>query len=212
MEKIRFIASFACVCSLVAVFLVSVKVGTETTGQVLKKQKESINSKKEYSSSLKAKLKIDSKKFIVAEELEKYLAKSKKVWSKEEKEDVVDALLYIESKYGYRPLLFLKLMKVESNFEIDAVSPDGAVGLCQIQPNTAKAISLKMGSPSLPREMLFDPVINLKLSAYYLNYLESKYKALPKALTAYNMGPQKYFEIYGEGGIPQSAYHKKISD
>ena len=212
MNRIRFIASFSCVVSLAAVFFVSAKVSTETAQEFSKEQKKAETSKKDFAHSFEGKFKMDSKKFAVSEELEKYLAKSKSRWSKQEKEDVIEALLYIESKYGYRPLVFLKLMKVESNFQIKAVSPDGAVGLCQIQPQTVKAISLKMGSPSPPREMLFDPVINLKLSAYYLNYLESKYKALPKALAAYNMGPKKYLEIYSEGGIPQGSYHQKFSE
>ncbi|MFB3852045.1 MAG: transglycosylase SLT domain-containing protein [Acidobacteriota bacterium] len=212
MNKIRFVASFTCVFSLVTVFFVSIGVSTETAQEFRKGRKKAEFSEKVCPPSLTNNLKIDSKRFALSHELEKYLAKSKIKWNKEEKEDVIDALLYIESKYGYRPMVFLKLMKVESNFQIKAVSPDGAVGLCQIQPQTAKAISLKMGSPCLPREMLFDPVINLKLSAYYLNYLESKYNALPKALAAYNLGPKKYLEIYSEGGIPQGPYHQKFSE
>ncbi len=214
MEKIKFLASFGCVCSLVAVFFISVKVGTETAKQIKEEEKkgEFLSEETKPKPIFTGSLKIDSKRFAVSQELEKSLSRLGIDWNKEEKEDVVDTLLYIESKYGYRPLLFLKLMKVESNFQIRAVSKDGAIGLCQIQPQTAKEISRKMGSPPPPKELLFDPVINLKLSAYYLNYLESRYKALPKALTAYNMGPKRYFEIYGEGGIPRGLYHQKISE
>lgn len=210
MKKIRFVTSFTCVCSLVVIFLVSFKAGTETEKQ--DKNSSVLIAEKNKTPLLAKHLKIDSRRVAISQELENYLSKSKTKWNNKDKEDVIDALLYIESNYGYRPLLFLKLIKVESNFRINAVSPDGAVGLCQIQPQTAKAISLHMGSPSIPREMLFDPVINLKLSAYYLNYLEAKYKALPKALTAYNMGPQRFFEIYGDGGIPRGSYHQKVSE
>lgn len=212
MKKIRFVVSFSCVLFLMAVFFFFVRGSTETKQKLCKEQKREEISTKDYAHAPENKFKIDSKRFMIAKELDKYLAKSKTIWSKEDKEDVVEALIYIESKYGYSPLVFLKLIKVESNFKIKAMSPDGAVGLCQIQPQTAKFISLKMGSPTPPREILFDPVINLKMSAYYLNYLESKFNALPKALAAYNMGPQKYLEIYKYGGIPQGVYHKRFSE
>ena len=155
---------------------------------------------------------IPYRELSVSRDLDLFLAKANVSWTQKDKEDVIDTLLEIESKYGYRPRLFLKLMQVESNFRINAVSKDGAMGLCQIQPDTAKNISTKMGSPAVPSELLFDPVINLRLSAQYLSFLENRYKALPKAISAYNMGPGTFSRIYGEGGIPQGRYHDLLSE
>lgn len=212
MRKGRFLTLFICVVSLVAIFLVSVKMGDDLKNDPVKRENSVVFESNPSVSHLAKEVKIDLKKITVSKELEEYLEKSKVKWEDKDEEDVVETLLYIENKFGYQPLLFLKLMKVESNFKLNAVSPDGAIGLCQIQPQTAKEISLKMGSPQIPRSVLFDPVINLKLSAYYLNYLETKYKSLPKALNVYNMGPKKYFEVYGESSFLQGSYHKKISD
>jgi soluble lytic murein transglycosylase-like protein len=155
---------------------------------------------------------IDNRRLIVSNELDLYLARSHVKWTQSDKDDVIRARLEIETKYGYRPMLFMKIIKIESNFKMDAISKDGAMGLCQIQPDTARNISRRMGSPSIPNELLFDPVINLKLSAHYLNFLETKYKALPKALSAYNMGPGAFSKIYGEGGIPKGSYHNLLSE
>lgn len=153
----------------------------------------------------------DFRKLELSRELGTRLARYKADWSAKDKNDVVDALLDIESEYGFRPGLFLKLMEVESNFKIRAVSPDGARGLCQIQPETARQVAKRLGQPPIPEDLLFDPVLNLRLSAAYLSYLEHKYKALPKAVSAYNMGPGAFSRVYGEGGIPKGRYHDLLT-
>lgn len=212
MNKVRFLASFICLLLLITIFLISMKIDYKPQKFVVNRKNDNVSEDQETVFPLAKTLKLDFKKITVSKELERYLEKSKVKWEDKDKEDVVETLLYIENRYGYKPLLFIKLMKIESNFMINAVSSDGAVGLCQIQPQTAKEIAQKLGSPKIPKSMLFDPVINLKLSAYYLNYLEEKYKSLPKALNIYNIGPKKYFEVYGESSFLQGSYYKKISD
>jgi soluble lytic murein transglycosylase-like protein len=155
---------------------------------------------------------VDPQQLELSRELDSFLIRSKARWSNEDKDDVVRTLIEIESKYGFHPGFFLRLMKVESNFKIDAVSRDGARGLCQIQPETARQISKRLGQPAIPEELLFDPVLNLKLSAEYLSYLEFKYKALPKAVSAYNMGPGAFSRIYGDGGIPKGRYNELLAE
>ncbi|MEE9612147.1 MAG: lytic transglycosylase domain-containing protein [Desulfatiglandales bacterium] len=45
--------------------------------------------------------------------------------------------------YTVDPLLFLALMRRESNFDAHAISPVGAVGLTQIMPKTGKGLGMK---------------------------------------------------------------------
>jgi soluble lytic murein transglycosylase-like protein len=153
---------------------------------------------------------LDQRKVIVLRDLELYLSKANAKWRGEDKEDIANTLLDIEKKYGFNHTLFLRIMKVESNFDIRAISKDGAVGLCQIQPKTAEFISLKSKSVLPPKSLLFDPVINLRLSALYLDYLENKYKSLPKALSAYNFGPTRYSQLSMENGLSKTSYHFKL--
>ncbi len=152
----------------------------------------------------------DQRKVVVLRDLELYLSKANAKWSGKDKEDIANTLLDIEKEYGFNHILFLRIMKVESNFDIRAVSKDGALGLCQIQPKTAEFISLRSKSILPPKSLLFDPVINLRLSALYLEYLENKYKSLPKALSAYNFGPTRFSQLSTESGLSRTSYHFKL--
>lgn len=147
---------------------------------------------------------------LLMKALDVYIKDSNNKWNEEDKIDVVYALLDIENFYGYSPYILLKLIKVESNFNINALSKDGAIGLCQIQPRTAHMIVKREIGYRIPEKFLYDPVINLKICASYLNYLEGSFKSLPKALVAYNMGPKKFEDIYGQGGFFSATYLKKI--
>src|SRR5579862_3618828 len=93
-------------------------------------------------------------------------------------------------KYGLPRWLVRSVMKNESGFQADAISPKGAVGLMQLMPDTAQTLG---ANPS-------DPAQNADAGARYLRDLLQKYDGeLWHALAAYNAGPgavQKY------GGIP----------
>jgi len=88
-------------------------------------------------------------------------------------------ILYYARKYGIPEGLFLNLVRAESNFNPQAVSPKGAMGLCQLMPQTAKELGVK--NP-------FDVDENLNAGAKYLKRLYKKYKDWKLALAAYNAG------------------------
>ena len=75
------------------------------------------------------------------------------------------------------------VMKAESGFQPDAVSPKGAIGLMQLMPETARELGVD------PK----DPHQNAEGGAQYLRFLLAKYEADPDqvllALAAYNAGP-----------------------
>jgi soluble lytic murein transglycosylase-like protein len=83
-------------------------------------------------------------------------------------------------KYGLPRRLVRSVMAVESDFQPQAVSPKGAIGLMQLMPATAEALGAD------PR----DPAQNVDAGTRYLRDLLEKYDGgLWRALAAYNAGP-----------------------
>jgi len=106
-------------------------------------------------------------------------------------------------KHGIPERLFLELVRAESNFNPKAVSPKGAMGLCQLMPQTAQRFGVK--DP-------FDPDENLNAGARYLKELYLKYRDWKLALAAYNAG-EGAVEKYGNRVPPYretQEYVKKI--
>ncbi|HEV3334065.1 MAG TPA: lytic transglycosylase domain-containing protein [Bryobacteraceae bacterium] len=83
-------------------------------------------------------------------------------------------------RYGLPPQLVRSVMKVESGFAPQAVSPKGAIGLMQLMPATAQSLG---ADPH-------DPAANVDAGVRYLRELLEKYNGgLRHALAAYNAGP-----------------------
>jgi hypothetical protein len=96
-------------------------------------------------------------------------------------------------KYGLPPHLVRSVMKAESGFQQQAVSPRGALGLMQLMPGTAQTLG---ADPH-------DAAQNVDAGTRYLRSLLEKYGgALRHALAAYNAGPGAV-ERYG--GVPPFA-------
>ena len=101
-----------------------------------------------------------------------------------------DTINEIAQEHGVSPALVKAVIRVESNWNPNAVSPMGAVGLMQVLPATARRVGV-----SNP----YDPQSNIRAGVKYLRQLLDMFgddEAL--ALAAYNSGPakvQKYGDI-----------------
>jgi soluble lytic murein transglycosylase len=76
----------------------------------------------------------------------------------------------------------------ESKFDAEARSDAGAVGLMQLQPETAKGIALRTGGSRFRVEDLTNPEINVRYGSWYLRHLLDKYDDEQLALAAFNAG------------------------
>ena len=87
--------------------------------------------------------------------------------------------------YGMSPNLIYGVIKAESDFDKDAVSKKGAVGLMQIMEPTGEWAAEKLSiSGNLKK-----PESNIEIGSYYLSYLLDLYEGnLDCALAAYNAG------------------------
>ncbi len=83
-------------------------------------------------------------------------------------------------KFRIHPALIKAIIKAESNFNHEAISPTGAQGLMQLMPATAYALQV---------EDVFHPENNIEGGARYLRYLLNTYRGdLKLTLAAYNAG------------------------
>lgn len=102
----------------------------------------------------------------------------------------------ISSNYDIDPLLFLSLIKTESDFIADAKSKTGAYGYCQITKIVAQDLNVNLSRKNQKE--------NILLGAMFLNKLKERYGDLELALIHYNAGTK---EEYKQNGI---RYAKRI--
>lgn len=102
-------------------------------------------------------------------------------------QSITDAIQSASEKYGLDPNLIKAVIRLESNFDPDAVSKSGAMGLMQLMPKTAA--SLGVDDP-------FNVSENIDGGAQYLSQMLTLFEGDESlALAAYNAGPnavQKY--------------------
>lgn len=94
-------------------------------------------------------------------------------------------------KYSIDPAIIHAVVRTESSYRANALSPKGAQGLMQLMPDTAKSLGV---------ENAFDPEQNIYAGTKHLKYLIDRFDGeLTLALAAYNAG-EGAVEKYG--GIP----------
>jgi soluble lytic murein transglycosylase-like protein len=97
-----------------------------------------------------------------------------------------DSIIKYANKKQINPLLLLALMRQESRFQSQVISPSGAIGLMQLMPTTADWIARKL---SLTNYDLTNPEDNIRLGAWYLQEnLERHEDNALIAVASYNAG------------------------
>lgn len=100
-----------------------------------------------------------------------------------------DYIVKYSKEYNLSPFLVASVIKVESNFEKDAVSVKNARGLMQLTPSTAKWASEQMKLEDFNVDMLHEPMLNIRMGCWYLNNLKEEFGSdMEIVLAAYNGG------------------------
>jgi soluble lytic murein transglycosylase-like protein len=88
----------------------------------------------------------------------------------------------IAHAHGIQAALVHALISAESGYDPHAVSANGAIGLMQLLPVTARHYGVK------DADDLFDPDVNVTAGTRHLKVLLKKYRNISHALAAYNAG------------------------
>jgi len=119
-------------------------------------------------------------------------------------QEIDAAINQAAARHNVDPSLVRAVIKVESNFNPNAVSRKGAMGLMQLMPQTAR--QLKVNNP-------FDPEQNVDAGVRQLKHLMESYGGdVRLTLAAYNAGPGA---VARSAGVPHFAetrdYVKRIT-
>jgi soluble lytic murein transglycosylase len=97
----------------------------------------------------------------------------------------------VSEKYYVDPFIILSVIREESRFDEEALSPAGALGLMQLMPFTAKRMAERTGVDPTGIESDEDimlPLQNITLGTSYLKQLLEEFRSVPLAVAAYNAG------------------------
>jgi soluble lytic murein transglycosylase len=102
--------------------------------------------------------------------------------------------------------LVLAIIRQESAYKVDAVSPAGARGLMQLMPQTARHVAGTLSLPFSPTRLTTDPEYNLTLGQAYISDMLDRFDgSYLLALAAYNAGPQRAYQWRQENGNPRDS-------
>lgn len=127
-------------------------------------------------------------------------------------------VLETAQKYQVDPFWVLAVMWTESHFDNLSVSPNSAIGLMQIVPQTGHFITQKVLKKGITyndvKFYIKEPYINIELGTIYLKKLLERFRNNYRLATvAYNLGPTRVMDRLNDGISvgSQNDYLNKVS-
>lgn len=126
---------------------------------------------------------------------------------------------YVEKyseEYGVPSPIIYAVIKNESSFRPDAVSPRGAIGLMQLTPDTFDWLCSKTGEES-NSDLLYNPETNIRYGTYFLSLLHNEYQSWDTVYAAYNAGRGRVnewlsLEEYNNNGRLKNIPYKETAE
>lgn len=120
---------------------------------------------------------------------------------------LASSIVDVAAAEGIDPELAFRLVKLESDFNVHATSPVGALGLTQVMPSTARFYE-----KGITAQKLYDPNTNLRIGFRYLRGLVTEYHGdMKTALLVYNRGPVAVAKSRAQGDNPSNGYDRILT-
>jgi soluble lytic murein transglycosylase len=101
------------------------------------------------------------------------------------------------AKNDFDPMFAAGLIRQESTFQADAVSPKNAIGLMQVLPKTGKLLARQL-KVRYTKNKLFEPDFNIEVGMAYIASLVREMGGFEYAAAAYNAGEDRIAAWKGE--------------
>lgn len=121
--------------------------------------------------------------------------------------ELAQRIIESAAKEGLDPELAFRLIRVESRFQPRARGPQGALGLVQLMPSTARALDRSLRTEA----QILEPSNNLRVGFRYLRSMLDRYDGNVRlALLAYNRGENAVDRALRSGRDPENGYSHKV--
>lgn len=121
--------------------------------------------------------------------------------------DLARQIVEIAIAEGVDPELGFRLVRVESVFRSRARGPQGALGLTQLMPSTARAIDRSVRTEA----EILEPATNLRLGFRYLRRMIERFGGdVRLGLLAYNRGEGSVRRALRQGRDPENGYSHRV--
>lgn len=104
------------------------------------------------------------------------------------------------------------IMRTESSYKKDAISPVGAMGLMQVMPVTGQKVSVLLGDDSFEAKNLLRPEVGIRVGSKYLQRLMKNFEnRIPLVAAGYNAGPHRVKAwLYNFGDLSMDEFIEHI--
>lgn len=114
------------------------------------------------------------------------------LWEKAYPEAYVSSVHTYTKQFDVPQELVWGIMRAESSYRRDAISPVGALGLMQVMPFTAHKVANMLGDKDFEAPLLLQPETSVKIGSRYLKRLMTGFdNTIPLVAAGYNAGPHR---------------------
>jgi soluble lytic murein transglycosylase-like protein len=128
--------------------------------------------------------------------------------SSAERQRIARIIRDASAEHGYDPLFITALVQVESGC-VSTARGNGAVGLVQLLPATARDVARRNGFPWRGERTLTEPASNIQLGLTYLGELEEQLGDTYRAVAAFNLGPARVAHM-SSSRAQRTVYVRKV--